>query len=118
MLSFRQDTLYQRSMALEEHQAAVKTTISKRRQIERLKASSNIRPERVDEAVEELKEVCRFCSPVILVLIQAVRPRKLKKSSQSECRESQRTFTRRSLLTLVILMKMLLPASLNTPGHL
>lgn len=62
--AFNQETLQQRSLALEEHQAAVKTTISKRRQIERLKASSNIRPEKVDEAVEELKEVCGVYSPV------------------------------------------------------
>ena len=41
---------------LEEYQEAVKTTISKRRNIERLKASSNIRPERVDDALEELEE--------------------------------------------------------------
>jgi hypothetical protein len=47
----------QRSQALEEAQNAAKTTINKRRQIERLKASSNIRPEKVDEALEELEEV-------------------------------------------------------------
>lgn len=41
---------------IEEYQEAVKTTISKRRNIERLKASSNIRPERVDDALEELEE--------------------------------------------------------------
>jgi hypothetical protein len=41
---------------LEEYQDAVKTTIAKRRNIERLKASSNIRPERVDDALEELEE--------------------------------------------------------------
>jgi len=46
-----------RTAVLEEHQAAVKATIAKRRQIERLKASSNIRPDRVDEALEELEEV-------------------------------------------------------------
>ena len=41
---------------IEEYQEAVKATISKRRNIERLKASSNIRPERVDDALEELEE--------------------------------------------------------------
>lgn len=46
-----------RTGVLEEYQAAVKTTISKRRQIERLKASSNIRPDRVDEALEDMEEV-------------------------------------------------------------
>jgi hypothetical protein len=47
----------QRTAVLEEHQAATKTTIAKRRQIERLKSSNNIRPDRVDEALEELDEV-------------------------------------------------------------
>lgn len=51
------ETLQMRTGVLEEYQTAVKTTISKRRQIERLKASSNIRPERVDEALEEIEEV-------------------------------------------------------------
>lgn len=51
------DTLLQRTGVLEEYQAAVKTTISKRRAIERLKASSNIRPDRVDEALEDMEEV-------------------------------------------------------------
>ena len=41
---------------IEEYQEAVKATISKRRNIERLKASSNIRPERVDDALEDLEE--------------------------------------------------------------
>lgn len=51
------ETLQQRSAVLEEYQAAVKMAISKRRAIERLRASSNIRPERVDEALEEMEEV-------------------------------------------------------------
>lgn len=51
------ETLQMRTSVLEEYQAAVKTTISKRRNIERLKASSNIRPDRVDEALEEMEEV-------------------------------------------------------------
>lgn len=51
------ETLLQRTGVLEEYQAAVKHAISKRRQIERLKASSNIRADRVDEALEELEEV-------------------------------------------------------------
>ncbi|GAV99135.1 vacuolar protein sorting-associated protein vps17 [Lentinula edodes] len=54
------ETLQMRTGVLEEYQAAVKTSISKRRQIERLKASSNIRPERVDEALEELKEANKY----------------------------------------------------------
>ena len=51
------ETLQQRTGVLEEYQAAVKMTISKRRNIERLRASGNIRPERVDEAIEEMEEV-------------------------------------------------------------
>ena len=54
------ETLQQRTGVLEEYQAAVKATISKRRHIERLKASSNIRPDRVDDALEEMEEV-RVC---------------------------------------------------------
>jgi hypothetical protein len=46
-----------RTAVLEEYQNAVKTTISKRRNIERLKASSNIRPDKVDEALEDMEEV-------------------------------------------------------------
>jgi hypothetical protein len=51
------ETLQQRTSVLEEYQAAVKSAISKRRHIERLKASANIRPEKVDEALEDLEEV-------------------------------------------------------------
>lgn len=51
------ETLQMRTGVLEEYQSAVKTTISKRRNIERLKASSNIRPDRVDEALEDMEEV-------------------------------------------------------------
>jgi hypothetical protein len=54
------ETLLQRTGVLEEYQAAVKTTISKRRHIERLKASSNIRPDRVDEALEEMEEANKY----------------------------------------------------------
>lgn len=52
------ETLQMRTGVLEEYQTAVKTTISKRRHIERLKASSNIKPDRVDEALEDMEEVC------------------------------------------------------------
>jgi hypothetical protein len=54
------ETLQQRTAVLEEYQAAVKSGISKRRHIERLKASANIRPEKVDEALEDLEEVMLF----------------------------------------------------------
>ncbi|KAF8524709.1 vacuolar protein sorting-associated protein vps17 [Hysterangium stoloniferum] len=54
------ETLMQRTAVLEDHQAAVKTTITKRRQIERLKSSTNIRPDRVDEALEDLDEADKY----------------------------------------------------------
>ncbi|EGO02054.1 hypothetical protein SERLA73DRAFT_104326 [Serpula lacrymans var. lacrymans S7.3] len=54
------ETLMQRTGVLEEYQAAVKSTVSKRRNIERLKASSNIRPERVDEALEDMEEANKY----------------------------------------------------------
>ncbi|KAF8897839.1 Vps5 C terminal like-domain-containing protein [Infundibulicybe gibba] len=54
------ETLLMRTGVLEEYQTAVKTTISKRRHIERLKASSNIRPDRVDEALEEMEEANKY----------------------------------------------------------
>lgn len=56
------ETLQQRTSVLEEYQAAVKTTISKRRNIERLKASRNIGAEKVDEALEDLEEVSHLYS--------------------------------------------------------
>ncbi|TDL29238.1 hypothetical protein BD410DRAFT_779573 [Rickenella mellea] len=54
------ETLLMRTQVLEEYQSAVKTTISKRRQIERLKASSNIRPDKVDEALEDMEEANKY----------------------------------------------------------
>ncbi|KAH0839842.1 Vps5 C terminal like-domain-containing protein [Lanmaoa asiatica] len=54
------EALLQRASVLEEYQTAVKATISKRRNIERLKASSSIRPERVDEALEEMEEANKY----------------------------------------------------------
>lgn len=54
------ETLQQRTAVLEEYQAAVKSAISKRRHIERLKASANIRPEKVDEALEDLEEANKY----------------------------------------------------------
>ncbi|CDO73745.1 hypothetical protein BN946_scf185015.g73 [Trametes cinnabarina] len=54
------ETLQQRTAVLEEYQAAVKATISKRRNLERLKASSSINPQRVDEALEEMEEANKY----------------------------------------------------------
>ncbi|KAG9104204.1 Vacuolar protein sorting-associated protein 17 [Ceratobasidium sp. 370] len=50
------ETLQHRTQVLEDYQSAVKATIAKRRNIERLKASSNIRPDKVDEALEDMEE--------------------------------------------------------------
>ena len=58
------ETLQQRTAVLEEYQAAVKATISKRRNMERLKASTNISAQRVDEALEEMEEVRAICGLV------------------------------------------------------
>lgn len=63
------ETLAQRTSVLEEYQAAVKSSISKRRYIERLKASSNINPAKVDEALEDLEEVCGTAASSWLRLI-------------------------------------------------
>ncbi|THG98326.1 hypothetical protein EW026_g3833 [Hermanssonia centrifuga] len=54
------ETLQQRTSVLEEYQTAVKTTISKRRNIERLKASRSIGAEKVDEALQDLQEAERY----------------------------------------------------------
>lgn len=56
-MELEQDTLVNRNVLLEEHRTAVKLTIAKRRNIERLKSSSSIKADRVDEALDELAEV-------------------------------------------------------------
>ncbi|QRV87761.1 vacuolar protein sorting-associated protein 5 [Ceratobasidium sp. AG-Ba] len=53
------ETLQHRTQVLEDYQSAVKATIAKRRNIERLKASSNIRPDKVDEALEDMEEASK-----------------------------------------------------------
>lgn len=42
---------------MDEHRAAAKSTISKRRAIEKIKSSASIKGDRVDEALDELDEV-------------------------------------------------------------
>ncbi|PKK69718.1 hypothetical protein RhiirC2_850491 [Rhizophagus irregularis] len=49
-----QETLANRLRIISEHDDAVKTTISKRRYIERLKSSTNIKSDKVNEALEDL----------------------------------------------------------------
>lgn len=53
-----QDTLVSRDVILDEHRDAAKAAISRRKAIEKLKSSSNIKSERVDEALGELETVC------------------------------------------------------------
>lgn len=54
---WRQETLISRDVILSEHRSAVKATRSKRDIIERLKNSSSIKAERVDDALDELEDV-------------------------------------------------------------
>ena len=76
------ETLLQRAAVLDEHQSAVKASISKRRYIERLKASSTINPAKVDEALEDMEEVVlvsHSSEPIIDII--AYRPTSMNKSS-------------------------------------
>jgi predicted RNase H-like nuclease (RuvC/YqgF family) len=80
------ETLQMRTSVLEEYQAAVKSTISKRRNIERLKASSNIRPERVDEALEEMGEVSRFAISLRVRYLICKSGEQIREDPASTCR--------------------------------
>lgn len=111
------EALLQRAGVLEEYQAAVKAASSKRRGIERLKASSNIRPERVDEALEDLEEVGipkTLCSSCDILDRQTSTSRHLRsvpmaflKISIAPCKCTVRMLRTMSLLRW-----------LSTPGHL
>lgn len=52
-----QETLYHRTQILEDAQNASKVAINKRRTVERLKGSSKMDPAKVDDALEEMREV-------------------------------------------------------------
>lgn len=65
------ETLQQRTSVLEEYQGAAKTTISKRRNIERLKSSRNIAADKVDEALEDLQEV-HFTSRIDCLMLSSL----------------------------------------------
>lgn len=54
------DALLQRTQILEDSQTASKSAINKRRNVERLKESSNINPGKVDDAINEMDEVSFF----------------------------------------------------------
>jgi hypothetical protein len=88
------ETLQMRTGVLEEYQAAVKTTISKRRQIERLKASANIRPDRVDEALEDMEEVSRYIFLFLILDRQLHRPTNMNKCWLAERRVFRRISTK------------------------
>jgi hypothetical protein len=51
------DALLHRTQILEDSQSATKAAINKRRNVERLKGSSNINPGKVDDAISEMEEV-------------------------------------------------------------
>ncbi|GAA6041765.1 hypothetical protein JCM8097_008320 [Rhodosporidiobolus ruineniae] len=54
------ETLSTRDAVGEEHRQAVRNTISRRRQIDKLRSSSSLRPDKVNEALEELDEAQRY----------------------------------------------------------
>jgi len=98
------ETLQMRTGVLEEYQAAVKATISKRRHIERLKASSNIRPEKVDEALADMAEACNVNNLTIFSLKQLFRQIATNKSSQREQKAFHKIYIRLSGLIIVTQM--------------
>ncbi|GAA6003559.1 hypothetical protein JCM10207_000389 [Rhodosporidiobolus poonsookiae] len=54
------DTLSGRDAVVEEHRQAVKSTITKRRTIEKLRSAASLKPDKVNEALEELDEAQRY----------------------------------------------------------
>lgn len=51
--------MQQRQLIVDEHRTADKTAITKKRQIEKLRSSNSIKPERVDEALEDFEDAQR-----------------------------------------------------------
>ena len=91
----RQETLISRDVILSEHRSAVKATRSKRDIIERLKNSSSIKAEKVDDALDELEDVS---PPSYCLAIDADarrRPRNTKLFSRNDFRISLRPFSPR-----------------------
>ncbi|GAA5993354.1 hypothetical protein JCM11641_000860 [Rhodosporidiobolus odoratus] len=54
------ETLSGRDAVVDEHRTAVKTTITRRRNIEKLRSASSLRADKVNEALEELDEAQRY----------------------------------------------------------
>ena len=69
-----QDALLQRQLIVEEHRNASKNAINKKRQIEKLKSSNNIKPERADEALDEFEDAKKV-ETVLAAKVQAVSER-------------------------------------------
>lgn len=69
-----QDALLQRQLIVEEHRNASKNAINKKRQIEKLKSSNNIKPERADEALDEFEDAKKV-ETVLASKVQAVSER-------------------------------------------
>lgn len=61
--SASQETLSGRDAVVSEHREAVKTTIARRRAIDKLRSASSLKADKVNEALEELDEV-RLSLPV------------------------------------------------------
>jgi len=109
------ETLQKRTAVLEEYQAAVKSAISKRRHIERLKASTNIRPEKVDEALEDLEEVTPLVhSRLYKLTVTFFRRTSTNKYSSDGLTVSPRTYIARFRPTGAWLQTMSPPRLLST----
>ncbi|GAA5910082.1 hypothetical protein JCM6882_006510 [Rhodosporidiobolus microsporus] len=54
------ETLSGRDQVVEDHRQAVKTTISRRRNIEKLRSASSLKADKVNDALEELDEAQRY----------------------------------------------------------
>jgi hypothetical protein len=80
-----------RDVILQEHRAAAKATISKKRNIERLKGSSKIQADRVDEALEELDDVRPTRPPLHFSLTPSLRLNLTNFSSPNDSPTSHNT---------------------------
>jgi len=69
-----QDALLQRQLIVDEHRTASKSAINKKRQIEKLKSSNNIKPERADEALEDFEDAKKH-ETVLAAKVDAVSER-------------------------------------------
>ncbi|KAK4705602.1 hypothetical protein P7C70_g598, partial [Phenoliferia sp. Uapishka_3] len=71
------DTLVSRDVILDEHRTAAKATIARRRAIEKMRGSSSIKADRVDEALEELDDAKRqevLLSQRLIAISQNLQP--------------------------------------------